>query len=132
MGFLFLDYFEHCAYAEEKLTAKHIRAYEERFGKLPPYVVADKKYGSWENREMLEGYGVRASFKSLGRPKKNTRDSRWFKNKQRERNRIEGHFGNGKQHYGLDRVRYSINDGSEIWVRAGILAMNLKTAMNRA
>ncbi len=52
--------------------------------------------------------------------------------KQRERNRIEGSFGNGKQHYGLDRVRYSIENGSEIWIRSGILAMNLKTAAKRA
>ncbi|GAH87579.1 unnamed protein product, partial [marine sediment metagenome] len=40
-------------------------------------------------------------------------------------------FGNGKRNYGLDRVRYSGENGSEIWVRAGILAMNLKTAANR-
>ena len=58
--------------------------------------------------------------------------NRWFKKKQRERNRIEDSIGNGKEHYGLDRVRYSIKNGSEIWVRAGILAMNLKAATNRA
>jgi IS5 family transposase len=45
-GFLFLDYFAHSAYAEEKLTATHIQQYKERFGKLPPYMVADKKYGT--------------------------------------------------------------------------------------
>ena len=50
--------------------------------------------------------------------------------KMRERNRIKGSFGNGKEHYGLDGVRYTIKDGSEIWVRAGILAMNLKAAVN--
>ena len=86
-----------------------------------------------KNRELTESLEVRASFKRRGRPPKtgNGHD-RWFKNKQRERNRIEGSFGNGKEHYGLDRVRYSIKDGSEIWVRAGILAMNLKAAVNGA
>ena len=37
--------------------------------------------------------GVRASFKPLGRPKDDGETSkRWFKKKQRERNRIEGSF----------------------------------------
>jgi len=132
-GFLFMDYFEHSAFAEENLMAEHLLGYMERFGKLPPYVTADMKYGTLENRELTEELKVRASFKRRGRrPKMPNAQDRWFKRKQRERNRIEGGIGNGKEHYGLDRVRYSIKDGSEIWVRAGILAMNLKTAMNRA
>ena len=48
-----------------------------------------------------------------------------------ERNRIEGDFGNGKEHYGLDRALYSIENGSEIWVRLGLLGMNLKTALRK-
>lgn len=132
-GYLFLDYFEHRAFAEENLMAEHLLGYVERFGKLPPYVTMDTKYGTQENRELMEGLEVRASFKRRGRrPKMPNTQDRWFKMKQRERNRIEGSFGNGKEHYGLDRVRYSIKNGSEIWVRAGILAMNLKAATNRA
>ena len=132
-GFLFLDYFEHRAFAEEELLADHLAGYMSRFGKLPPYASMDAKYGTEENRELAEKLGVRASFKRRGRkPKTVDSQDRWFKKKQRERNRIEGRFGNGKEHYGLDRVKYSIKDGSEIWVRAGILAMNLKAAANRA
>jgi IS5 family transposase len=131
--YMFLEYFEHRAFAEENLMAEHVGGYMDRFGKLPPYVTADTKYGTLENRELMGKLEVRASFKRRGRPPK-TIDSRdrWFKRKQRERNRIEGGIGNSKEHYGCDRVRYSIKDGSEIWVRAGILAMNLKAAMNRA
>jgi hypothetical protein len=80
-----------------------------------------------------DNFGVRASFKRRGRkPKTVDFQDRWFKKKQRERNRIEGGFGNGKEHYRLDGVRYRIKDGSEIWVRAGILAMNLKSAASKA
>lgn len=57
--------------------------------------------------------------------------TRWFKRKQKERNRIEGHFGHGKEHYGLDRMGYHGQEGSEIWTRGGILAMNLMTALAR-
>lgn len=132
-GYLFLDYFKHRAFAEDKLAAKHLQDYKERFGKLPPYFTADQRYGTRENRRLLKEHGVRESFKPLGRRvKMEKRDERWFKRKQKERNRIEGSFGNGKRNYGLDRVRYSGENGSEIWVRAGILAMNLKTAANRA
>jgi len=132
-GFLFLDHFKHEAFAEDKVAGDHLRAYQERFGKLPPYVTADRKYGTRENRELLKGLGVRGSFRPLGRKAQGDRKhERWFKDKQKERNRIEGSFGNGKQHYGLNRVRYSIENGSEIWVRGGILAMNLKAALKRA
>ena len=132
-GFLFLDYFEHRAFAEEELLADHLAGYMDRFGKLPPYASMDAKYGTEENRELADKLGVRASFKRRGRkPKTIDSQDRWFKKKQRERNQIEGGFGNGKEHYRLDGVRYSIKDGSEIWVRAGILAMNLKAAVNKA
>ncbi len=130
-GFMFLDHFEHRAFAEENLMAEHVLGYMDRFGKLPPYVTADTKYGALENRQLMEKIEVRRSFKRRGRPPK-TPDSRdrWCKRKQSERNRIEGGIGHNKEHYGGNRVRYSIKDGSEIWIRAGILAMNLKTAMN--
>jgi len=130
-GFLFLDYFKHRAFAEEELLKEHLLGYASRFGKLPPSVVMDAKYGTQENREMMEKFEVRASFKRRGRrPKTEDAEDRWFKKKQRQRNWIEGSIGNGKEHYRLDGVRYTIKDGSEIWVRAGILAMNLKTAVN--
>lgn len=132
-GFLFLDYFKHEAYHEAELTSAHLDAYQELFGKLPPYFAADQKYGTRDNREHLGPLGIRTSFKPLGRKAKEiqTKDP-WFKDKQRKRNRVEGHIGNGKECYGLDRVRYAGEDGSEMWVRAGILAMNLKTAARRA
>ena len=132
-GFLFLDYFEHRAFAEEELLGRHVAGYRDRFGKRPPYLSMDAKYGTEENRKLVSALEVRASFKRRGRkPKTVDSQDRWFKKKQRERNQIEGSFGNGKEHYRLDGVRYSIKEGSEMWVRASLLAMNLKTAANRA
>jgi IS5 family transposase len=93
----------------------------------------DAKYGTQANREMMEKFEVRASFKRRGRrPKTVGSEDRWFKKKQRQRNWIEGGIGHVKDHYLSDGVRYTIKDGSEMWVRAGILAMNLKTAINQA
>jgi IS5 family transposase len=131
-GFLFLDYFKHEAYDEAELAVDHVAAYQERFGTLPPYFAADQKYGTRDNRERLGTQGIRTSFKPLGRKAKEIqRKDPWFKDKQKKRNRVEGHIGNGKEHYRLDRVRYAGVQGSEMWVRAGILAMNLKTAVKR-
>ena len=132
-GFLFLDHLKHEAFNESEFAGAHIRAYRERFGKLPSYVAADQKYGMRENREMTGELGIRTSFKPLGRKSKEIQKTDpWFKAKQKERNRIEGAFGNGKEHYGLNRVKYTGLEGSEMWVRAGLLAMNLKTALQRA
>lgn len=132
-GFLFLYHFKHEAFNESEYALDHVATYRERFGKLPPYFVADTKYGRRENRDDLGALSIRTSFKPLGRKSRELQTkNRWFKEKQKERNRIEGAFENGKEHYGLDRVRYAWEEGSEIWVRSSILAMNLKTALKRA
>ncbi len=131
-GFLFLDQLKHEAFNESEFAVAQIAAYKERFGELPPYMAADRKYGTRENREETGQLGIRTSFIPLGRTSKEIQKTDpWFKAKQKERNRIEGSFGNGKEHYGLDRVKYAGESGTEMWVRAGLLAMNLKTALRR-
>jgi len=88
-GFLFLDHIDHSAFAEENLMADHLLCYVERFGKLPPNVTADTKYGTLGNRELTEEHKVRASLKRRERPPKIVKaQDRWFKKKQRERNWI--------------------------------------------
>jgi IS5 family transposase len=131
-GFLFLDHLKHAAFSEEKWTGEHIKSYQDKFGKLPPYISADRKYGSREIRNLLNKEEIRVALKPLGRkPKTAGRADRWIKAKQKERNRIEGGFGHGKQHFGMDRVNYQGKDGSEIWTRCCLLAMNLQTAAKR-
>ncbi len=131
-GFLFLDYWKHEAFNESEHVARHLVAYGDRFGKLPPYFVGDTKYGTRANRADLETLGVRPSFKPLGRRANTRGPDRWFKKKQKERNRIEGAIGHGKEHFGCSRVRYKGEETSEVWVRTSLLAMNLKTALKRA
>jgi IS5 family transposase len=126
-GFLFLDYLEHAAFPEEQHIETHIRNFVERFGRKPAYAAMDRKYGSRETRDKLARHGIRVSLRPLGRPPR--QKDRWFKRKQKERNRIEGAFGVERQCYSSGRVRYRVKDGSEIWIRSAILAMNLKTAM---
>ena len=131
-GFLFLDHIEHRAFNESELAVAQIGAYKKRFGGFPPYLAADRKYGTRENREATDELEIRTSFIPLGRKSREIQKTDpWFRAKQKERNRIEGSFGNGKEHYGLDRIKYAGKDGAEMWVRGGLLAMNLKTALGR-
>lgn len=133
-GFLFLDEFSHDNFSEAKsgIVKRQIENYEKRFKKKPPSFTADKLYGSLENRQMLKKQEIRGAFKALGRKGKDRGVyDQWFKKKQRQRNQIEGSFGNGKEHYGLDRILYHGTEGSELWVRTCILAMNLKAALAR-
>lgn len=134
-GFLFLDEIKHDNFSESEISVVkgQIEKYEERFGKKPPSFTGDKAYGSRANRKFLEeDLGIRTSFVRLGKKEKGAQKiDQWFKRKQKERNRIEGHFGHGKEHYRLNRMWYHGCSGSEIWTRGGILAMNLKAALAR-
>ena len=114
------------------IVRRQIKNYEEKFKKKPPSFTGDKLYGTLKNREIMKEEKIRGSFVALGKKaKRETNDNRWFKKKQKERNRIEGAFGNGKEHYGLERVLYRGKEMSEGWVRTCILAMNLKVALAR-
>lgn len=131
-GFVFLDHISSDNFAEAALVNTQIEHYESLFGHKPPYATADKIYGNRENRKLLKKNKIRDAFEPLGRKarKKNPAD-RWRKQKQRERNLIEGSFGHGKNHFNLDKTKYYIEDGPEIWVRLGLLSMNLQTAVKR-
>jgi len=134
-GFLFVDAINHENFAEagEEIVRNQIKEYEQRFGKKPPSFTGDRAYGNRENRRMLEEeMGIKTSFVRLGKKQKSEqRFDRWFRRKQKERNLIEGNFGNGKEHYRLNRMWYHGREGSEIWTRGSVLAMNLKTALGR-
>jgi len=131
-GFAFLDHLSSDNFAEAGRIEAEITQYEDFFGHKPPYIAADKIYGNRENRQLLKDQKIRDAFEPLGRKNRSgDTETRWRKQKQRERNRIEGVFGHAKNHFGLDKIKYYIEDGREIWVRLGLLSMNLQTAAKR-
>jgi len=134
-GMTFVDEFRHENYSEanREIVEKQIKNYEDRFGVKPPSVTGDQLYGSRENRQMLKEREIRGAFRPLGRKSEESKkQEQYVKRKQRERNRIEGDIGNMKEHYGGQGIRYHYPEGSEMWVRLGFLAKNLKVAMVRA
>lgn len=72
-GFLFLDYRKHEAFNESEHVVRHVAAYAERFGKLPPHFVGDTKYGMQQNRTNPGILRIRPSFKPMERTTKPSR-----------------------------------------------------------
>ena len=133
-GMTFVDEFRHDNHSEARteIVEKQIKNYEERFGKKPVSLTGDQLYGNRENRQLLKTEEIRDAFKPLGRKSEDSeKQKRYVRRKQRERNLIEGDIGNAKEHYGLSGIRYHYREGSEMWVRLGFLAKNLKIALAR-
>ena len=131
-AFTFLDRLSTDNFNESCDVALQLANYEDRFGNKPPYVVGDRIYGTKDNRKLLDDSIIRDAFEPRGRKPRDERPAdRWRKRKRRERNRIEGAFGHVKNHFGLDRIKYSIEGSDELWVRLGLMAANLKTAVSK-
>lgn len=129
-GFAFLDHLGWDAFNESTDLKSQVERYRERFGFYPEEVIADKIYGSRDNRAFLKKYEIVFSGKALGRPPKLTyEEARRTREKLKEhgrlRNQIEGKFGEGKRKYDLDRVMARTMRTSESWIAAIFFVMNL-------
>lgn len=116
------------AYNEGGDLMKQVEAYKETNGYYPEAVIADKIYGTRENRQWLKERGIRFSGKPLGRPQKeqlSPYQKRKQKKEQSMRNQIEGKFGQGKNAYGLSKVRARTARTSESWIACILFVMNL-------
>jgi hypothetical protein len=131
-GFGFLDTLKFEAHNEGALWGKSLELHKERFGEYPAVSTGDGIFGTRANRSMLKAKGVRGGVKALGRAANTTENRAWLRTKRRLRgSRMEGIIGHGKSHFGLDRIRYTVRDGEEMWIRLGLLAMNLATALKK-
>jgi hypothetical protein len=114
-----------------------VEAYKNRYGYYPEAVIADRLYGSRNNRSYLEKYNIRFSGKPLGRPPKATTENQSELKRlkaqrrldYRERIPIEGKFGQGKYGYRLNNIRARRADTSIAWINAIFLVMNLLVLM---
>jgi len=116
------------AYNEGTDLKEQVEAYRKLNGYYPKTVIADKIYGNRENRQWLKELGIRYSGKPLGRPSGKEQTpyrKRKSKVEQGIRNQVEGKFGQGKNAYGLSRVRARAARTSESWIAAIFFVMNL-------
>ncbi len=131
-GFCFLDYFSFDAFNEGQKVENSINLFRDKFSRDPKVMIADGIFGSRSNRKLLFEKGIENAFKPLGRQSLvDKKDKKMMVKRQRKRNYIEGIIGTAKEHYGLNKILYSIENGEEIWVRMGLISMNLHTALQR-
>lgn len=128
-NFLFLEHLSFNNTSDSQLLDISIKGYQERFGSLPTQLAADRGFWSKENRQLAENYAIKKiAIENKGK-------SSYLKGKPfRERLRrlrcsIEARISLAKRKYGLDRIRYTMSQGEEMWVRLGLIAMNLKTSV---
>lgn len=133
-GFCFLDHFSFDAYNEAEQVKTSIRKYKDRFGQLPKTMIGDGIFGNRWNRKFLKRLGILSAFKPLGKPPAaaDQKQRAWMRKKQRLRNgHMEGIIGYAKNNFGLDKIRYRIQDGELIWTMMALAGMNLSTALKR-
>lgn len=135
-GYAFLDYLSWDSFNESTHLQSQVERYKERFGFYPKSVIADKIYGSRENREYLKTHSIEYSGRPLGRPAILTKAEMRLERKKRKqeqgiRNGIEGKFGEGKRRYSLDRVKAKTRITSESWVASVFFVMNLAAWLRR-
>jgi len=129
--FLFPDHISFENFNEGIRLQESVEAFRERFGKYSRYVLADAIYGTRDNRKYLQELGIRHTFKPLGRPKKDAASdnkTRWRRQKQKQRNRIEGAIGNSKVHYDLEKVRARTDKTERAWIQMALLSRSIMLA----
>lgn len=127
-NFLFLEDLQFNNVSDAQLLDTAIKGYKERFNSLPSQLTTDRGFWSPENYTLAESYGIsKIAIENKGK-------SSYLKGKPfRERLRrlrcsIEAKLSLAKRKFGLDRIRYTIQNGEEIWIRLSLISMNLKTA----
>lgn len=128
-NFLFLEDLRFNNISDSQLLDTAIKGYKQRFNHLPTQLTTDRGFWSLDNYGLALNYGIsKIAIENKGK-------SNYLKNKpfrerlRRLRCKIEAKISLAKRKYGLDRSLYNIPHGEEIWVRLGLMAMNLKTAI---
>lgn len=121
------------AFHEAQDLIPQVEAYKRRHGHYPEKVLVDPLYGTRVNRAYLKEKGIHYAGKPLGRPKKQTdANKERLKREKQQRHKdytqripIEGKFGQGKNAYGLNKVKAKTASTSVAWINSIFLVMNL-------
>jgi len=105
-----------------------IKSYQERFGHIPTQLATDKGFWSTQNQILAQDYSItKIAIEKRGKSN-HFRDRPFRKRLYRLRCSIEAKISLAKRKFGLNRILYNIPNGEEIWIRLGLIAMNLKTS----
>ncbi len=121
------------AFHEAQDLKSQVETYKTRHGYYPEKVFVDPLYGTRANRNYLKEKCIHFAGKPLGRPKKETEENKTqlkLEKKQRhedytQRIPIEGKFGQGKNGYGLNKIKAKTASTSYAWINSIFFVMNL-------
>lgn len=126
-GYTLLPKMEWDAYNEGKYVVLAAEHYKIVFGYYPEVIIGDRIFITRSNRLALARMGIRLSGKSLGRKSelKKKEEIKRMKEEQKQRVKIEGKFGQGKNGYELNKIRMRKSSTSESMVSMIFFVMNL-------
>jgi hypothetical protein len=122
-GISIIEHFSYDAFNECKRLKPSVWKHKAVFGKCHQ-VSGDRIYATNENRRFCAKNGIFHSFEAKGRrPDKAVLHLKAALNKDRA-TRLEGSFGNQKNHYGLQKVKARSSLNEKVWVFFGVFTAN--------
>jgi hypothetical protein len=130
-GYIFPEHISWDNFNESGDLINLVKEYKKRFGNYPESVHVDKIYRNRENIKFCKGNGIRLSGPRLGRPPKQSDEEKKAAKKQARQDEldripIEGKFGQGKRHFGLNRVMAKLANTGKTSIIITFIVMNLE------
>jgi len=132
-GYVFLDRISWDNFNESGDLITQVEAFKEFTGHDPESIHADQIYRTRSNRAWCKERGIRMSGPALGRPPAYVSKEKKKQAAQDEKDRqaIEGKFGQAKRRFNLDRVMAKLDNTSKTAIAITFLVMNLVAALKR-
>jgi hypothetical protein len=128
-GYCFVEKISWNAYNESTTLIDIIENYRDKTGMYPKRVLVDKIFRTRANLEYCKKFNIRMSGPKLGRPPADKGEyltqCKIEKTEAKERNAIEGKFGEGKRRYYLERTMTRLKETTETQIHLTFLVMNL-------
>jgi len=123
-GISVIEHINYNAFNECKRLKISTLKHKLLFGKCS-HLAADAIYATNENRRFTTGEGILNNFVRKGRGKddKPTKQMKAILNKERA-TRLEGSFGNEKEHYCLRKIKARTPGTEEVWLFFGVHTAN--------
>lgn len=132
-GIGFIEHFSYDAFNEGTRLKQAIALHRDLFGKCTHHS-ADKIYATNENRKYCTQNRITTNFEPKGREKaahiQQNKVMRSVLNKERS-TRLEGSFGNDKNHYLLNKVNARNAVTEKCWIFFGMMTANASIITNR-
>lgn len=134
-GLSFIEHLDFNAFNESKRLKKTVVKHKRMFAQCSQ-LSADRIYATNENRRFCTRQGIFTNFDPKG---KQPKDQQWVKQhtqlkdalNQDRATRLEGSFGNQKNHYGLGKVKARSQANETVWIYFGIFTANAMQVANQ-